>query len=177
MSDRPQTQPPRDQGTKSSMSASGDDRQSTLRPRQPPSDASDSPKSKFDTQELLANTHPCKNTLIKERTRTNNTFTTLVRKLMPKNMPGGREQHALGSGTQENPAATLGDNELVGQGLSDLSDGKKTLSKKGHVSNNTSIASVQRGKQKVSQGVGASTAKPNAGTPDSRNNLYKRAIQ
>ena len=55
---------------------------------------------------------------------------TLVHKLKEKIMPGGRQQRTLGSRTQAMPADILGDNDLVGQGLSNLSDGKNTLIKK-----------------------------------------------
>ncbi len=66
------------------------------------------------------------------------------------------------------------ENDLEKQGLSKISAGKNTLIKQGHVSNNTFMTSVYQGKQEVPQKGEASTAKPNAGTSDSRNTLYKR---
>ena len=60
------------------------------------------------------------------------------------------------------------ENDLIGQGLPKISLGKNTLYKKGHVSNNTSMTSVQQGKQKVPQKGEASTTEPSAGTSDSR---------
>ena len=55
---------------------------------------------------------------------------TLVYKLKNNIMPGGRQEHTLGSGTQEMPADMLGDNDLVRQGLPNTSSGKNTLIKK-----------------------------------------------
>ena len=55
---------------------------------------------------------------------------TLVHKLKDKIMPGGRQQHTLGSGTQAMPADMLGDNDLVRQGPPNTSSGKNTLIKR-----------------------------------------------
>ena len=92
---------------------------------------------------------------------------TLVQNLKARLKTGGRQQHTLGSGTQEIPADMPGDNTLVGQGPPKTSLGKNTLFKEGHVSNNTSMASVQQGKQKVPQKGEPSTTEPSAGSVDS----------
>ena len=67
--------------------------------------------------------------------------------------------------------------DIFGQGISYISPGKDTLIKKGDVSNNTPMTSVQLGKNGVPQEGGASAAESSAGTSRSRNTLCKRDIR
>lgn len=86
-----------------------------------------------------------------------------------------KERIRLGPHPKEKPEDKLGGNDLVGQGLPKPSLGKNTLFKEGHVSNNTSMTTVQQGKQKVTQKGEASTAEPSAGMSDSRDTLSRGA--
>ena len=97
---------------------------------------------------------------------------TLVQEFKERIRPG---PHPKGSGTQDKPEDKLGGNDLVGQGLPKPSLGKNTFFKEGHVNNNTSMISVQQGKQKVPQKGEASTAEPSVGMSGSRDTLSRGA--
>ena len=71
----------------------------------------------------------------------------------------------------------MGYYDFIVPDLPESSTGKNTLSRNGHISNNTSKALIQQGEQMVPQTGGASTAEPRSGLSRSKNNQCKRDIR